>query len=140
MPEYVVSLRGFSLAEQVLALGLLGLILLAVAAMSVQARRGGIAHRHLLEASSLAHDLLELQMARSVYDMPLGTIDQFSGYFQDDTPYQADVQSSTLVGSAPAYAGLTDKEVKKLTVEVRWRDVTGNRLTRAQSVLARLPK
>jgi len=130
--------RGFSLAEQVLSLGVLAVALLGVAAMSVQAKRGGISHRHMLEGSGLAHDLLEVQMARSVYDLPLGPILQFNGRFQDQTPYQADVHSFAVSG--PAYAGLTDKEIKRLTVEVRWRDGTGPRLAQAESLLAGMPK
>lgn len=130
--------RGFSLAEQVLSLGVLATALLGVAAMSVQAKRGGISHRHLLEGSGLAHDLLELQMARSVYDLPLGTVLQFNGRFQDQTPYQADVHSASLSG--PAYSGLTDKDIKRLTVQIHWRDNTGSRLAQAESILARVPK
>ena len=130
--------RGFSLAEQVLSLGVLAVALLGVAAMSVQAKRGGISHRHMLEGSGLAHDLLEVQMARSVYDLPLGAVVQLNGRFQDQTPYAADVHSFALSG--PAYAGLTDKEIKRLTVEVRWRDVNGPRLAQAESILAGVPK
>lgn len=132
--------RGFSLAEMILSLGLLATALLGVAAMSVQAKRGGISHRHRLEASGLAHDLLELQMARSVSDLPLGSITQFNGRFQDQTPYQADVASSSLVGSAPAYTGLTDQDIRRLSVQIRWRDLNGPRLAQAQAVLARVPK
>ena len=77
-------------------------------------------------------------MARSVYDLPLGTVVQFSGRFQDQTAYQADVHSTALSG--PAYAGLTDRDIKRLSVQVRWRDVTGARLAQAASILARVPK
>jgi hypothetical protein len=122
------------------ALGLLALILLAVAAMSVQAKRGGVSHRHMLEASNLAQDLLEVQLARSVYDMPVGVLASIAGQLQDQTAYQADVESYSLVGAGPAYVGLTDQDIKRVRVSVRWRDLTGVRLTQAESVLARLAK
>lgn len=132
--------RGFSLAEMVLSLGLLAMALLGVAAMSVQAKRGGISHRHRLEACGLAHDLLEMQMARSVSDLPLGPITRINGRFQDQTAYQVEVESSSLVGSGPAYTGLTDQDIRRLSVQVRWRDLNGSRVAQAQGVLARVPK
>lgn len=132
-------MRGFSLLEQVLALGLLGIILLAVAAMSVQAKRGGVANRHLLEASGLAKDLLEVQMARSVYDMPLGSLASFTGQLQDQTAYQADVETYSLGGSGPA-VGLDDREIKRIRATVRWLESSGPRVAVAETVLAKLPK
>ena len=132
-------MRGFSLLEQVLALGLLGIVLLAVAAMSVQAKRGGVANRHQLEASALAKDLLEIQMARSVYDMPLGSLASFSGQLQDQTTYQADVETYSLNGTGPA-AGLADSEIKRIRASVRWLDSTGPRTALAETILAKLPK
>lgn len=132
-------MRGFSLLEQVLALGLLGIILLAVAAMSVQAKRGGVANRHLLEASALAKDLLEVQMARSVSDMPLGSLASFGGQMQDRTAYQADVETYSLGGSGPA-VGLSDSEIKRIRATVRWRESTGPRTAVAETILAKLPK
>jgi shikimate kinase len=94
----------------------------------------------MLEASNLAQDLLEVQLARSVYDMPVGVLASIAGQLQDQTAYQADVESYSLVGAGPAYVGLTDQDIKRVRVSVRWRDLTGVRLTQAESVLARLAK
>jgi hypothetical protein len=130
---------GFSLAEQVLAIGLLGLILLAVAAMSVQTKRGGVANRRAFEASCLAQDLLEGQMARSVYDLDLGPQPELLGQLRDQTPYRAVLEVYSLGGIGPA-SGLTDREIKRILATVEWRDSTGPHRARCESIVAKIPK
>jgi len=134
-----VKSQGFSLAETVITIALLGLILVAVAAMSVQTQRGGVANRRMFEANCLAQDLLERQMAQSVYDLALGAQAPLSGYLQDQTPYRAVVEVYSLGGSGPA-TGLSDQEVKRVRVAVSWQDRIGPHSAQAESVLARIPK
>lgn len=134
-----MNTRAFSLAETVITIALLGLILVAVAAMSVQTQRGGVANRRMFEANCLAQDLLEKQMAQSVYDLALGAQAPLSGYLQDQTPYRAVVEVYSLGSTGPAN-GLSDQEIKRVRVAVTWQDKIGSHTAQAESVLARIPK
>ena len=95
------------LLEQVVAIGILGLLLLVVASAIVQTGRGGAHSQRSYEAECLAHNLLETQLTKAVTLVPLTVQAPLSGKFRDDTPYQSTVQGYSL-GASGAATGLTD--------------------------------
>ncbi len=124
------------MAEQVVAVGLLGLLLLVVAAMLVQTRRGGVQNRRMYEATCLSKDLLEKQLAKSVYDLPLGPQATISGQLQDKIIYGAVVEGYSLAGPG----GLTDQDLKGIRVTVTWSDSLGAHSAKSEAILSRIPK
>lgn len=134
-----VAGQGSTLAEIVIALGLLGGLLLLVAAMAVQTHRGGKHMRTRVEARSLAENLLERQLSKDLKTMPLTPTPLGSGKLADQTPYQALLECELIPGTS-ASAGLTGSEIRCLRVRLRWSDNLGPQEVVCESYLSRIPR
>lgn len=132
-------MRGAFLLEQMVSIGLLGLLLVMVAAVTVQNGRGGRSAQRGYEGQVIAQNLLETHKAGAVSLLPLGTLPAVTGRFTDQTPYTATTEVYSLGGAGFA-SGLTDNDLKGVRVTVTWRDVTGTRQARCEGLLARLPR
>lgn len=130
---------GVFLLECVLAIGMLGLMLLVVAFTTVQTGRGSVHTRQAYEASCVAQNMLERQLARAVSLVPLGAQPAVNGKLQDDTPYQAVVTCYSLNGAGAA-TGLTDAEIRGVRVTVTWKDLVGARTTSCEGYVVKLAR
>jgi hypothetical protein len=125
--------------EQVVAIGLLGILLCMVAAQVVQTGRGGKAGRHAYEGSTIAQNLLETNQAKSVTLLDMGLWDPVTGSFSDATPYSAQIEVYSMNGSGPA-AGLSDDEIRGMRVTVSWQDSNGSHQARSEGVLVKMAR
>lgn len=127
------------LLEQVLSVGMLGLLLLVVAAMTIQTGRGNRMSKLTYEASCVAQNVLEKQLARSVSLIPLGPQAAVQDKFSDESPYTLSLEAYSLGGTGIA-AGLSDDEIKRLKVSVRWVDQAGSHVSRCEGIAVKLPR
>lgn len=132
-------MRGAFLLEQMVSIGLLGVLLVMVAAVTVQTGRSGRTAQRGYEGQVIAQNLLETHRAGAVSLLSMGSLPPVNGRFSDETPYTATTEVYGLGGAGFA-TGLTDNELKGVRVTVTWRDVTGTRQARCESLLARLPR
>ena len=131
--------RGAFLLEQVVTIGMLGLLLLVVASSIIQTGRGGAQSQKIFEAECVAHNLLESQMTRAVSLVPLTPQIPVDGKFRDDTPYQSLVQGYSL-GGAGAATGLSDSEIRGVRVTVSWKDQSGQHQAQCEGCVVRIPQ
>lgn len=131
--------RGAAMLEQVLAIGLLAMLLLMIAAQLVQTSRGGKAGRHAYEANTIAQNLLETQQAKSLTLLPMGEWDPTEGTFSDSIPYTATITVYSLNGTGAA-AGLDDTEIRGLRVTVAWKDVNGRHEAQSEGLLVKIAR
>lgn len=122
-----------------MAIGLVGLILLLIAATTLSTSRGNAGARLNYEAQLLAQGLLESYQARSVADLPLGDQPQVTGEFANGTSYTAVVTLTSLGSNGPA-DGLTDQEVKGAQVKVEWTDSAGTHQERVEGILVKIAR
>jgi len=127
------------LLEQIVTIGLVGMLLLMVAAATIQTGRGGKSGRLDYEASNVAQNLLETYQARSVSLLPLGRQPAISGRLPGGTDYTAIVELLS-EGGAGIAAGLTDNDIKRIRVSVAWMDTTGLHTKQAEGVLVRIAR
>ncbi|MBI3925223.1 MAG: hypothetical protein HY319_06755 [Armatimonadetes bacterium] len=131
--------RGALLLEQVISIGLLGAMLLMVAAATIQTGRGGRAAQRSYQGRVVAQNLLETQQSGSVSLLSIGVLPPIEDQFSDGTPYTATVEIYGL-GGVGAASGLSDDDIKGLRVTVVWSDVNGSHQARCEGLLARLPR
>lgn len=131
--------RGSLLLEQVVAIGLIGMLLLMVAAMTVQTGRGSKASRMDYEARNIARTQMEQYQARAVDLMTVGAQPAVIGELSNGIPYSVDVILYSASGASVA-AGLTDDEIKGIRVTVKWRDANGNHQEQVEGALIRLAR
>lgn len=132
--------RASTLAEVVIAIGLMGGLLLVLAAMAVQSQRGGRHLRARVEARSIAESLLEQQMGLDIKSLPATPRALPMGQLRDGTPYQATLESFSLDTSSGPAQGLTDGDIRGIRVQLTWNDNLGTQRVTCESYLARVPQ
>ncbi len=132
-------MRGAFLLEQMVSIGLLGVLLVMVAAVTVQTGRSGRTAQRGYEGQVVAQNLMETHRAGAMSLLSIGSLAPVNGRFTDQTPYTATTEVYSLGGGGFA-TGLTENDLKGLRVTVTWRDDTGTRQARCESLLARLPR
>lgn len=130
---------GALLLEQVVCIGLLGIVLLIAAAATIQVGRGGRAAQRSYEAHTIAQNLLETHQAGSVSLLSIGALPPVDDEFSDGTPYTANLDVYGLGGVGIA-SGLSDDDIKGLRVTLVWSDINGSHEARCEGLLARLPR
>ena len=131
--------RGSLLLEQVVAIGLVGMLLLMVAAMTVQTGRGSKAARMDYEARNIARAQMEQYQARAVDLMTIGAQPTVNGELSNGVPYTADVLLYS-AGGAGIAAGLVDDDLKGIRVTVEWRDANGDHQEQVEGALIRIAR
>lgn len=131
--------RGSLLLEQVVAIGLIGMLLLMVAAMTTQTARGSKGARMDYEAHNIGRALLEGYQARGVDLLSIGLQPQVTGQLSNGVPYTADVLLYS-GGGAGIVAGLSDNDIKGIRVTVRWKDINGNHQDQIEGALIRIAR
>lgn len=131
--------RGSVLLEQVLSLGLVAMLLLMIAATTVQTSRASKSSRLRYEARNAARSLVEQYQARSVSLLVVGNEPPVNGQFSNGHPYTANVRLSSCGGSG-SFAGLSDQEVKRIDVTVTWRDNQGNQQELLSAILVKVAR
>lgn len=131
--------RGSVLLEQVLSLGLVAVLLLMIAATTVQTSRASKASRLRYEARNAARSLMESYQARSASLLSIGTEPVITGQFSSGDPYDATVVLSS-GGGAGCFAGLSDQEIKRIEVTVSWRDAQGVQREQLSGVLVKVAR
>ncbi len=122
-----------------MAIGLVGLLLLMIAATTLTTSRGSAAARLNYEAQLVAQGLLERYQARSVAALPLGDQPEVRGEFSNGTGYVAVVTLSSLGPGGP-FGGLSEEEAKGARVKVEWRDSTGAHQELAEGILVKIAR
>ena len=123
------------MGEQVVALGIVAILLVVLAAMMVQSRKAGHQSQLGYEAQNLAENRLEQLANLGFNQYSPGPQSAASGRLQDGTPYvlAAEVYS-------PGLQGLTAQEARRIRVVVSWRDASGNHQRQSESCFARVQK
>ena len=127
------------LLEQVLSLGLVAVLLLLIAATTVQTSRSSKSSRLRYEARNMARGLMEGSQARSVSLLSVGTEPAIAGQFTSGDPYAATVVLSS-GGGAGCFAGLSDQELKRIDVTITWRDAQGAQTEHLSGVLVKVAR
>jgi hypothetical protein len=130
--------HGLALAELVVGIGILGVMLLVLAAMTVSSARSGNQSQHSYEAASTAQNRLEAQLAQSIDVLTVGTALVSQGKMQDDTPYT--LATEVYAVDPPAGAGLNTTQVRRVLVTISWTDAQGNHQRQAESCQANIPR
>ncbi len=127
------------LLEQVLSLGLVAMLLLMIAATTVQTSRASKSSRLRYEARNVARSLMEQYQARSVSLLAVGNEPAVHAQFSNGHPYLANVRLSSC-GSSGSFAGLSDQEVKRIDVTVSWSDSQGNQQEMLSGLLVKVAR
>lgn len=136
--ERNLALRGQFLAEQVVSLGLIATLLLVLAAMTIQMTRSGHQSERSYEAMTIAQNRLELLLAGSVSDLPLGILPGATGKMQDGTDYK--LAAETYAVTDPQAGTLTDKDLRRIRVAIEWTDNLGSHTRQCEGLLSRIPQ
>jgi type II secretory pathway pseudopilin PulG len=129
--------RGSTLAEIIVAIGLLSVLLLVVALLSTITVRQGRSQRRLYLAQQRAEDVLDHHRSTALSDKPPGVIPILPGAFPDETPYQIDSE----VYAPPAdLAGVDSQQLRRLVVRLHWREAGRRAQVVAETYLVKLPR
>lgn len=122
-----------------MAIGLIAMVLLLIAAMTLQTGRGGKAARMNYEARNIGRSLLEGYQAQAVDQLPLGTQSPVTGQFSNGIAYTATVDL-TFPGSSGPLNGLSEADFKGIRVLVTWKDANGNHQEQVEGALLRIAR
>ncbi len=129
--------RGSTLAEIIVAIGLLSVLLLVVALLSTITVRQGRSQRRLYQAQQRAEDLLDNHRATALSDKPPGVLPGLVGAFPDETPYRIDSE----VYEPPAdLSGVDSQQLRRLVVRLHWQEAGRRAQVVAESYLVKLPR
>jgi hypothetical protein len=131
--------RGSLLLEQVVTIGLVGMLLMMVAAMTIQTGRGSKSSRLDFEAKNIGKSVLESYQARAVDLLSVGTEPPLTGQFSNGIEYTATAVLADKGGTG-IYAGLTPNEIKGILVTVTWVDANGSHNEQVEGVLVRIAR
>ena len=131
--------KGTTLAEMVVAIGLLGALLLIIALLAVTTTRSGKLQRRTYEANVVANNLLDQKQSTPGADPQIGPLAPVTGSFADGTPYSAALEIYAVSGSGPT-SGLGNQEIRQLKATVTWKESTGAGRVSAQTYLARIAR
>lgn len=127
--------RGSLLFEQMMSIGIIGIILLISAASMIRTSRAQLMSQLSFEANSICKNLLEQNLAKSITLHTVGAapVQSFNGKFLQGATYQADVSVFSLATASPALAtGLGDTDIKGIRATVRWKDTVGDHTCSAE--------
>jgi hypothetical protein len=127
------------LLEQVVAIGLIAMLLLLVAAMTLQTGRGSKAARLDYEARNIGRSLLEEYQKTAVDLLPVGTQPVVSGQLSNGLDYTATVELYS-GGGTGVVETLLDSDIKGIRVTVRWKDINGNHQEQVEGALIRIAR
>ena len=132
-------MRGTTLAELVVAIGMLGALLLIIALLAVTTTRSGKAQRHNYEANLVANNLLDEKQSTPGATPQIGILPEVTGAFADGTPYTAALEIYAVAGSGPT-AGLGNQEIRRLMATVHWKETAGPGQVSAETLLAKIAR
>lgn len=127
--------QGSVLFEQMMSIGIIGIILLISAASMIQTNRAQLQSQLSFEANSICKNLLEQNLAKSItlHTVSAAPVQSITGKFLQGATYQADVNIFSLGTAAPALAtGLNDSDIKGIRTTVRWKDTIGDHTCSAE--------
>lgn len=125
------------LLEQVLCLGLAGLLLLLVAGTTIQIGRASQTAQLRFEARQLAASALARCRTRALEHLPLGQAPVERGELSHGAEVRTTVEVTSLDPPLAAL-GLTDQEIRAVRVTVEWRDSAGEHQERAEGFVVRM--
>ena len=122
-----------------MAIGLIAMVLLLIAAMTLQAGRGSKGARMDYEARNIGRSLLESYHNKAVDLLPLGLQPPVVGQFANGLDYTATVELYSGGGTGIAQ-GLSDADFKGIRVRVSWKDVNGQHQEQVEGALVRIAR
>lgn len=132
-------MRGTTLAEMVVAIGILGGLLLIIALLAVTTSRSGKSQRHTYEGNIVANNLLDQKQSSPGATPQMGQLPAVTGAFSDGTPYTAALEIYAVAGGGPT-AGLGTQEIRQLKATVQWQETSGPSRVSAETLLARIAR
>ena len=127
------------LFEQVLSIGLIGIIILFAGLTIAQSIRANRNSNLFFEAQNRAEDILDSYQARDIDSLALGVEPVVEGVFSDETSYKVQVNVYSLAGSGPS-SGLTDNDIKGVTVLLEWSDRSGRHEVKSEGLVVRIQR
>jgi hypothetical protein len=126
------------LFEQVLSIGLIGIIILFAGLAIAQSIKAHRKSNLTFEAQNLAEDTVESYQALGLSSLPAGPV-ALEGTFSDQTPYRTEVTFYSLPDSGPS-TGLTDEDIRGVRVSVTWSDRSGQHVVKSESLVVRIQR